>query len=368
MMTLTNIITRVCSRLNKNVNDTTVTARITNHINDACQEKWLNYQWSFRWREYPIVLSPQVTDTSSSSTLTATNGSPTVTSTGTPFLSARHVGQWLRFTTDSIQNWYRIITVNSTSSITVEPAYQGTSGGSKAFQLVVTDYDLPLDITDLGKLKITYSGAPLEVQHNMQMDGYFQPPLSAGYPYGVALYINDFTAATYSTGTLTSVVNTNTLTGSGTAWLSNVLPGDEIVLTGDTNTYRVQSVTSDTSLALYNKVTLSLAGVAYTVTRQYQQKIRVQPAPDQAYVCFAKGLRNYNPLINSADTNEFLLRFPYAVIEAAVWREASSSPDSREDSLYMKSEKLWAQAQSDDTEILPQTNYAPIFDARNFYR
>lgn len=364
MLTFTQAVTRICNRLNKNVNDTTVTARIKNHINDACQEKWLGYAWSFRWREYPLVLSPQV----SGSTLTATTDSNTVTSSGTPFL-ATHVGQWISFTGDAVQAWYRIIKFTSTSSITIEPAYQGTTGSSKAFNLNPTDYNLPMDLTDIGRLKLTVDGHPLQIQHTLQQDGYFQPTLDAGVPYGASLYSQDFTKTTYTTGTITGTSGTNTLTGTSTAWLSNILPGDEISgITGDSNTYVVQSVQSDTSLKLYNFLTTALSGASYTASRQFQCIVRLTPCPDRAYVCFAKGLRRYNPLVNNSDTNELLLRFPFAVIESAVWREASSSPDQREDSLYLKSEKMWLQAQSDDTEIMAQTNHAPIFDARFDYR
>jgi hypothetical protein len=81
MFTLTQAISRVASRLNKNANDTTVKARLKNHINDVCLEKWHGYAWSFRFREYPLVLSPRVT----SGTMTATNGSQTLTASGTPF-------------------------------------------------------------------------------------------------------------------------------------------------------------------------------------------------------------------------------------------------------------------------------------------
>jgi len=364
MMTFTQIVTRVANRLNKNVNDTTVTARIKNEINDACQEKWHSYAWSFRWREYPLVLSPQVTG----STLTATNGSQAVTASDTPFLSA-HLGQWLRFTGDSTQAWYRIIAVTSSSAVTVEPAYQGTTGGTKAYQLCPTDYDLPMDLTDLGRVKITIDARPLEIQHQLMQDGYFQPPLSAGIPYGASLYTQDWTKTTYSSGTIAGTSGTNTLTGTSTSWLSNLLPGDEISgITGDANTYRVQSIQSDTSLTLYNFLTTSPSGASYTATRQFQAIVRFQPCPDKAYVCFAKGLRRYNPLVNDSDVNELIMRYPFAVIESTVWREASSSPDQREDSLYMKSEKMWQEAMAQDTEILPQTNYQPIYDARLGYR
>lgn len=360
-MTFTTAIDRVCNRLNKNSNDTTVRARIGNHLNDAMQEKWHGYAWSFRWAEYPLVLSPQV----SGATLTATNGSQTVTASNTPFLSAVHLGQWIHFIADSTQAWYRIIKVVSTSQITIEPAYQGTTSGSKAFELCPTDYDLPTDLSDLGRVKITLDSRPLPVQHQLIQDGYYQPPLSSGVPYGVSLYKEDWTKTTYSTGTITGTSGTNTLTGSATSWLTNVLPGDEVSgITGDANIYKVQSVQSDTSLTLYNFLGTSPSGASYTVSRQFQSIVRFQPCPDKAYVCFVKGLRRYNNLINTADTNEMLLRFPFAVIESAVWREASSSPDSREDALFMKSEQMWQEAQAQDTEILPQTNWQPIFNPR----
>lgn len=372
MMTFTQIVTRVCNRLNKNVNDTTVTTRIQNHINDACQERWESYAWSFRWREYPLVLSPQVQGTSGGTTaadLTATNGSQTVTSLTTPFLNPAHLHQWIRFTADATQSWYRIANVVSTSQITIEPAYQGTTGGSKAYQLTPSDYDIPMEITDLARVKLTIDSRPLEIQHQIMQDGYFQPPLSSGVPYGVALFSQDYTTTTYSTGTVTGTSGQNTLTGSGTAWLANILPGDEISgLSGDTNTYRVQSVASDTSLTLYNFLTSSPSASTYTNTRQYQQIVRFQPCPDKAYVCFVKGLRRYNPLINNSDTNELLLRYPFAVIEAAVWREASSSPDAREDALFQKSEQMWLRAQSDDAVLVPEMNNFPIFDTRFNYR
>ena len=166
---------------------------------------------------------------------------------------------------------------------------------------------------------------------------------------------------------MTGTLNTTALTGSGTAWLTNVLPGDEIVITGDSNTYKVQAVTSDTALTLYNNLVVAPSGASYTISRQYAKVIRVQPCPDQAYVIFVKGLRGYAPLVNNADTNELLIRFPAAVVESAVWREASSSPDPREDSLYMKAEKLWAEAQGQDEALLAQSNYLPIFDTRQLY-
>lgn len=360
MLTLTQGISRVCARLNKNSADTSVANRIKNHFNDAMQEKWHGFAWSFRWREYPLVTTAMV----SSGTLTATNGSQSVTASGTPFDLILHKGAWLRFLQDSTSAWYRVVNVPTTGTLTIEPPYQGTSGSSKTYNLCKTDYLLPTEISDVARLKVTVDNRPLFPTHNLQSDGYFQPPLNVGYPYNWSLYNQDQVLTTYSTGTVSGTINTLTLTGSGTAWLANVQPGDEILISGDTTVYKVQLVNSDTTITLYNNLVIAPITASYTISRQYGKVLRVQPCPDQAYVCFVKGLRAYSPLVNNTDTNELMVRYPAAVLESVIWREASSSPDPREDSLYMKSEKLWATAQGEDEGLIAPGNPTPIWDPR----
>jgi hypothetical protein len=360
MLSLTQAVSRVASRLNKDANNATVAARIKNHINDVCLEKWHGYAWSFRYREYGIALSPRVT----SGTLSATNGNSTVTASGTPFDTAIHAGAWLRFTGDTVQAWYRVRNVNSTSSIEIEPAYQGTTGASKAYELCKTDYLLPSELSDIGSIKITYDGVVLTPSHQLQSDRMDFPPLATGSPRDIRLLNQSQIYTSYTTGTLSGSSGSSTLTGVGTSWIANVTPGDEIVINGDSNTYRVHSVETDTSITLYNKLTASASGATYTASRKYGRIIRIWPCPDQPYVMFLKGLRAYSPLVNNGDTNELLLRYPHAVNEGAVWREAGSSPDPREDSLFQKSELMWGRAQSEDEQLFPLSNNRPIWDAR----
>jgi hypothetical protein len=360
MLSLTQVISRVASRLNKNANDTTVAARIKNHINDVCLEKWHGYAWSFRYREYGIKLSPRVT----SGTLTATNESQTVTASGTPFIVGTHEGAWLRFTGDTVQAWYRIVSVTSTSVALIEPAYQGTTGSSKAYELCKTDYLLPSELSDIGSVKVTFDSSILTPTHQLQSDRTDFPPLTAGSPLDIRVINQSQIYSSYTTGTLTGSSGGTTLTGVGTSWLANVAPGDEIVINGDTNTYRVYNVDSDTQISLYNKLVSAASGATYTASRKFGKVLRVWPCPEQPYVLFVKGLRAYNPLVNTADTNELLVRFPHAVIEGAVWREAGSSPDPREDSLYQKSEIMWGKAQSEDEQLFPMQNHSPIWDGR----
>lgn len=360
-LTLTQAVSRVASRLNKNANDTTVFNRIKNHINDACQEKWNSFAWSFRYREYPLVLSPKVT----TGTMTATNASNVITASGTPFIAGTHEGAWIQFTGDTVEAWYKIRTVSSTSSAVIEPAYQGTSGSGKVYELSVSDYLLPTELVDTGSLTISHGRGTITPEHQLMTDRGDFPSTTTGSPTRCSIHRSSRQKDTYSTGTLSGTINTNTLTGSSTAWLANVKEGDAILIgSTDTNYYTVASVDSDTQITLYQSLAATASGASYVISRKFGKVLRVWPIPDRAYTLFIKGLRAYYQLINNSDTNEFLCRWPSAVIEAAIWREASSSPDPREDSLYQKSEMMWAQAQSEDEAMLPKSNYTPIWNPR----
>lgn len=360
MLNLTTLVSRVAARLNKNALDTAVYTRLKNHINDACLEKWQGYAWSFRYREYPLVLSPRVI----SGTMTATLNSQAITASGTPFIVGTHEGAWIRFTADTVTTWYRILSISSTSAAIMEPAYQGTTGGSKAYELMKSDYLVPSEITDIGTLSVIFNRSPIRVSYSGNTSSFDQPPTASGAPILASVFNDSQAVTTYSTGTVSGTSGSPALTGVGTSWLTNLVPGDEVLINGDTNYYRVYQVNSDTSLTLYNNLMTTPATATYSASRQFGKILRIWPVSDTAYVLFIKGLRQYSPLINTTDTNELLVRHPHAVLEAAVWREAGSSPDPREDSLYMKSEKMWLTAQGEDEAILPANNYEPIYNPR----
>ena len=64
--------------------------------------------------------------------ITATNNSQTITGSGTTF-TAGMVGRWISVTNDGY--WYRISGFTSTTILTIEEAYQGTTGSSLAYTL-----------------------------------------------------------------------------------------------------------------------------------------------------------------------------------------------------------------------------------------
>lgn len=80
------------------------------------------------------------------------------------------------------------------------------------------------------------------------------------------------TKAPYTTGTLTANQGSATLTGSGTAWNTNnahaeknVVSHGKFLISGYNEIYKVNTVTSDTSIALYtNFIGTSASGLTYT--------------------------------------------------------------------------------------------------------
>jgi len=85
-----------------------------------------------------LVFSPrhnQMTqDDYTTGTITVTNGSQTVTGSGTTF-TAKMVGQWLEVTDGTDNNWYRVSAYTSATILTLENYYQGTSGGTKTYRI-----------------------------------------------------------------------------------------------------------------------------------------------------------------------------------------------------------------------------------------
>lgn len=67
-------------------------------------------------------------------TLTVTNGSTTITGSGTVF-TANMAGRWLQVTDGTDGNWYRIASYSSATSLTLDNYYQGISGSGRTYRI-----------------------------------------------------------------------------------------------------------------------------------------------------------------------------------------------------------------------------------------
>jgi hypothetical protein len=354
--TLSELITRVSNRCNKTASTgSEAKTRITNWINLVCQEQWESYEWSFRTREYPIVLTAGTT----SGTVTVANGSQTVTASGTPFLSTVHKGAFIRFTADAVNQWYRVQNVVSTSVLTIEPPYQGSQTSGAMYELKRVDYILPADIQEIRAITYgTLNNCPIILVSGLEL-----MDLRIGTPDVAYLSTPDFRGSSY-TCTLSASINSHTVTGSGSAFLTNVQPGD--TLTDGVYTYVVYSVDTDTSLTLVNYTRAAIVSGSYTFTRELSRTLRIVPSSDDEYVVYVRGLRKYAPLVNDLDKNEMTGRFPMAIVESAVRLELASSPDSREGQAFQISEELWRKARAEDQTLSPRIPIRVWSDRRRY--
>ncbi len=102
--------------------DTTNQANVTRWLNYVQQDICARWPWPFMESREAIVTVPDY----KTGTVSINSGSTTVTGIGTTFTSTMAGGQyWIQFVASN--DWYKITTFTSSTSITVEEPYQGTS-------------------------------------------------------------------------------------------------------------------------------------------------------------------------------------------------------------------------------------------------
>lgn len=356
-MNLLEAITRVADDCKVSSSNTAIIERITREINRVLSEIWDGYRWSFRWRSYRIVTDTDYT----TGTVTLTNGSRTVTGAGTTFLSS-HVGWHIYFTGDSYQNVYRIKAYTSATELELDVPYQGTSGSSKAYVLRHLDYVLPTEIWDFGTIETTVDGRPFGLTDPSAHYTISTASLSTGSPVSASIQSSDFTPTTYSTGTVSGTINTNTLTGSGTSWLDNVYPGDLITI--GSYTYTVETVLSDTSIRLYNYQQVTSSDVTYEIRRQFGRVIRILYPSNTKLTLEIRALRKYFNLVHNSDTNELLYRYPHPAILKVSALELKGQDDKKAAISYQEAGISLTMAKMEDDGITYKENNAPIHSYR----
>lgn len=357
MTDLDRAIDLVCDECNVNRSISTVYDRVIREINRVSSEIWDGFRWSFRWRNYRIVTDVDYT----TGTVTATNGSRTITGSGTTFLSA-HIGWHISFDNDTTLSWYRIRAFTSSTQIELDAAYQGTTGSSKAYTLRHFDYILPTEPWDLGSVAVTHERGLLNLVEPTSIDIMGPVPNYSGSPNAISIYGSDSIARTYSVGTVSGTVGTSALTGVGTSWLGHIYAGDEITI--GNYTYTIRSVETDTSIVLYNAQQITSSAATYTITRRFGRIARILWPSNTNYVLDIRALRKYNDLVHTTDTNELLYRFPDTVIKKVSALELKRQGDIRHKEVTQSAETSLARAKAEDDAGTPREHVAPIFTYR----
>lgn len=351
-MTLSEII--IAAGDGKLVTNSDVKNRFIRHVNRIREFAWDKYIWSFKKRSWSIRTYDQI----SSGTVSAVNASNSVTFSAS-VLSAPYVGAYFRVLGSVPESWYKIVAQGGTTA-TLDIPYQGATNATGSYEVRKFDYLIPSELA--GQAKMTDSqGRIIVVQSVLSRPSLI--PDSRGRPQTAVIWTDDPIGSTYTTGTISGTVDTRTVTGSGTSWLSNVTAGDQLEVTVASTTYKyhVRSVESDTSLTLYQFLRVGIsAATTYTIRNQFGRIVRFSPTADDEYTISISGVRHLYPLAHDNDIDELLAYHSSALIEGIIGLEQGASPDNRENPQMAKFLSMLATKAGADARDSGVVNPAPI--------
>lgn len=149
-------------------------------IQDICSRR----DWKFL-QEREII---QTVADYTTGTVDITNGSATVTGTSTVFAST-HVRSFINFQGDL--NWYEITARASNTSITISPAFGGTTATGQTYKIRQVFYSLTSDASRVLDIRQATTPAKLANLGYRSIDLY-QPDIeTTGAPMAYALFRND---------------------------------------------------------------------------------------------------------------------------------------------------------------------------------
>lgn len=361
-MTLSEFVTIAGARINKSTSISDVKNRFISHVNTIREFAWDKFDWSFKKRSWSIRTYDQI----NTGTASVSNGSNSVTLSFSAS-SSPYVGAYFRILGSVPESWYRIVAQGG-STLTLDVPYQGIANVTALYEIRKLDYLLPSELA--GRAMMTDSQSrDIVVQSVLSRPSLI--PDTRGRPIKAVIWTDDPIGTTYTIGTISGTVNTRTITGSGTSWLSNITAGDqlEIVVASTTYKYQVRSVDSDTSLTLYQFLNTTVAAAtSYTIRNQFGRIVRFSPTPDDEYDIAVYGSRHIYPLANDNDTDELLTYHSSALLEGVIGLEQGASPDNRENPQMQKFLMMLATKAGADARDSGIINPAPVSIPWGAYR
>ena len=250
---------------------------------------YLDVGKSWRWphlETYGSILAVPV-DTG---TTTIANNSQSVTITSA-------ISSWKGrfFRKKGGENEYRILNVNGSSLTLDQPIVEDS--GSIDYEVEKRFYTLPTECREIMPFDATRNSI-LNLDNRglrSSIPNYSSRLLDIPFHVsGVDKFTDD-----YTTGTATVVKDSEVVTGSGTAWLSNSLPGD--IFTIGTSEYRIRRIETDTRIVLYNFSVPDAAAQTYTIKRGEAMTVRLRGEFLKNKVIPFNYIRTVYPLVHDDD-------------------------------------------------------------------
>jgi hypothetical protein len=170
--TYANITTEVLAKIG--ITDDDVKTVVKQALNDVLQEvcQAHNFSWLYGDSSF-ITIKPYDTGT-----VAVTEGSTTVTGSGTVFTSAM-VGR--KFVCENAT--YRISAFMSPTEITLATNYAGDGGSSLEYKIYQDEYSLAPDVEDIISMRQENNPQRIEKAGIETMDSYYPKRTSFGYPH-----------------------------------------------------------------------------------------------------------------------------------------------------------------------------------------
>ncbi len=279
-------------------------------------------------------------------TVDVTKGSATVTGNGTTWTAAM-VGRKIRIGSENA--YYRIKTFSSATSIILDTIYQGTTktlalGTNPTYSIYKDEYKLPADLDVYKVMRQIENNIALVGVESSAFDMYEPAPQSQGNPNFEILVGSKLDTST--TGTLSGSINTSTLTGAGTSWLSVEGLGKGTRITIGSVVYTVKSVDSDTQITLYEKQSVTSAAATTYIIHLDNYIIQFFQIPDSAQNIYFRYQRIPDLLINDQDIPDLPEKYHYVLVTAGLiwaWMTKDKDEATKQETIFAAQvAQMWA--------------------------
>lgn len=277
---------------------------------------------SSAWESWPHLMDRSFFTTVApheDGTIDVTNGSATITGTSSNFTAAM-VDR--KISVDSEDAFYRIKAFVSSTEVTLEVPYGGTTATGSSYKIFQDEYRLAPDCDRHKVLRHVEDSVALMSVGASVFDIIIPSATNDGTPNFDIL--SGTQEDTYETGTVSMSTNGTTITGaSSPAWTSvqGLGRGSRIII--GSQVFTVKTVDSDTQLTTYEASTVGIAGgTAYKILLN-NLIVQLYQVPDAVENIYYRYQRYPFPLVSDTDQPDMPILWNWLLIEgtlALMWK------------------------------------------------
>lgn len=330
-MTFAEIISRIESITNITNQRVLVKDSVQWGLNDLT-DKDLNYLQS---KSFFTTVAPYTTGT-----VSATNGSKTITGSGTTFTSAM-VNRKIRIADQT--GYYRIAAFVSTTELTLEAPYSNDTVTDKTFSIFKDEYKLAADLDTYKVLRQIEDGIALGSLEATAFD--LLEPSATGEGTPRIEVLSGTRRDIYSTGTVSGTANGTTITGTGTSWTSVEGLGKGSIIVIGSSAYFIKSVDSDTQITIYNKLTVTSTNDSYEILLN-NIIVQIYYIPDEERNIYYRYQRIPYPLVNDQDVPDLPVKYHQLLVRyglSILWMAKDKNEATNQRNIFEKEKRdMWS--------------------------